>query len=110
MICIRQNICINCSRDNSNLIKVFIRWFNNGNVLKKIDGSGSSDKVSAIPHPVSKLRLFNYAIPTNETEYERKFRERKIQIQNFNHDYWCRINSSFKKVLVFNFVSLNSII
>lgn len=97
MICLRPNVYTNFGKDNS-VTKVFLRLINNGNVLKKNDCIESSDKVSAIPHPVSKLRLFNYGIPENETEYERKFRERKIEIQNFNHDYWCRINSSFKKV------------
>lgn len=56
-----------------------------------------SDKVSAIPHPISKLRLFNYAINENETEYEKRLRERRIQIQNFNHEYWSKINTEFNQ-------------
>ena len=58
-----------------------------------------SDKVSAIPHPISKLRLFNYAINENETEYEKRLRERRIQIQNFNHEYWSKINTEFNQVV-----------
>lgn len=57
------------------------------------------DKISAIPHPVSKLRLFSFAAEEKETDYERRLRKRRIQIQHFNHEYWSQINTEFNQVI-----------
>nr|XP_027195550.1 APOPT family protein Y39B6A.34, mitochondrial-like [Dermatophagoides pteronyssinus] len=91
-------------RNYDNIIVKIIRPITNRNDrLIQTSSSSSShkskqkDKVSAIPHPTSKLRLFNYAVQENETDYEKRLRLRRIQIQNLNHEYWSKINTEFNQ-------------
>lgn len=57
----------------------------------------SSDMVGP-PDPVSNLRKVIFRIPPNETELERKYRELRTEVQEWNQKFWEKHNSRFYQV------------
>ncbi|KAJ8725370.1 hypothetical protein PYW08_003553 [Mythimna loreyi] len=47
------------------------------------------------PDPVSNLRKVIFRIPPNETELERKYREMRTEVQEWNQTFWEKHNSRF---------------
>lgn len=60
------------------------------------------NQVSVVPHPLSKLRFIQYAVPKNESQQERELRLRQIELQEWNHQYWSKINQEFYEVILLN--------
>lgn len=60
----------------------------------------SCNQVSVMPHPISKLRFIQYAVPENESHQERELRLRRIELQEWNHQYWSKINQEFIEVIL----------
>lgn len=49
------------------------------------------------PHPVSNLRLYQFAEEPGESEAEKQYRLKRIEVQDWNHNYWLENNLSFQK-------------
>ena len=63
--------------------------------------NNNKDKISSVPHSISKLILLKIQEPsasTDESVRERTFREKRIETQNWNHKYWMENNLEFNKV------------
>lgn len=58
----------------------------------------SSDMVGP-PDPVSNLRKVIFRIPPNETELEKRYRELRSEVQEWNQKFWEKHNSRFYQVL-----------
>lgn len=56
------------------------------------------DQMSVSSHPVSRLRLIKLATRPDESERERMLRERRMELQAWNHQYWLANNSEFNQV------------
>ncbi|XP_063360081.1 COA8 family protein CG14806, mitochondrial [Cydia amplana] len=54
----------------------------------------NSDMVGP-PDPVSNLRKVIYKQPANETNLEKRYRELRMDIQKWNHNFWTQHNSRF---------------
>lgn len=54
----------------------------------------SSDMVGP-PDPVSNLRRIVFKQPPNETKLEKKFREMRAEVQEWNQSFWTAHNSRF---------------
>lgn len=50
------------------------------------------------PHPVSNLRPFQLHIPENESSIEKKFRQEREQVQQWNQEFWISHNNKFVEV------------
>ncbi|XP_041977010.1 COA8 family protein CG14806, mitochondrial [Aricia agestis] len=56
----------------------------------------SSDMIGP-PDPVSNLRRIVFKKPENETTLEKKYRELRIEVQEWNQNFWTQHNSRFFK-------------
>lgn len=54
--------------------------------------------MSVSAHPVSRLRLIKLATRTGESDRERTLRERRMELQAWNHQYWLANNSEFNQL------------
>ncbi|KAF9822393.1 hypothetical protein SFRURICE_017668 [Spodoptera frugiperda] len=54
----------------------------------------STDMVGP-PDPVSNLRKVIFRIPPNETELEKRYREMRAEVQEWNQHFWEKHNSTF---------------
>ena len=70
-------------------------------VVRQLSSNSSAneniDRVSP-PHSVSNLRLIKFVEPTNECQTEKDLRLRRIELQEWNHNYWRQNNSDFQRV------------
>lgn len=57
----------------------------------------TSDMVGP-PDPVSNLRRIVFKQPNNETKLEKKYREMRTEVQEWNQDFWTQHNSRFFQV------------
>ncbi len=57
--------------------------------------------MSVSAHPVSRLRLIKLATRTGESDRERTLRERRMELQAWNHQYWLANNSEFNQVSIY---------
>ncbi|CAG2113052.1 unnamed protein product [Medioppia subpectinata] len=55
------------------------------------------DRVSPVGHSVSNLRFTDWAKPVNETPVERQLRLKRVELQNWNHEYWLKNNTEFQR-------------
>lgn len=55
------------------------------------------------PDPVSNLRRIIFKQPVTETELEKKLREMRSEVQDWNQNFWTQHNSRFYKVCNFFF-------
>ena len=78
--------------------------FSSSSSAKQLDGHGSNpsqrDQMSVSAHPVSRLRLIKLATRTGESDRERTLRERRMELQAWNHQYWLANNSEFNQVRI----------
>lgn len=79
------------------LLPIFDNSYKSSNTKNEFSDD-TKDKISVVPHPTSKLRLFYYVEPLGETERERVLRQKRIELQSWNHEYWSRINTEFISV------------
>ncbi|KAJ0180256.1 hypothetical protein K1T71_003660 [Dendrolimus kikuchii] len=54
----------------------------------------TSDMVGP-PDPVSNLRRIVFREPSNETELEKKYRELRLEVQEWNQNFWTQHNLRF---------------
>lgn len=57
----------------------------------------STDMVGP-PDPVSNLRTVIFRQPINETQLEKRYRELRAEVQEWNHKFWAQHNSRFYQV------------
>lgn len=50
------------------------------------------------PDPVSNLRTIIFKEPLNETHLEKRYRELRADVQDWNHKFWTQHNSRFYQV------------
>lgn len=63
-----------------------------------VNGGRLRDQMSISSHPISRLRLIKLATRPGESEREGRLRERRMELQAWNHQYWLANNSEFNQV------------
>ncbi|ELT91240.1 hypothetical protein CAPTEDRAFT_108102, partial [Capitella teleta] len=47
--------------------------------------------------PVSNIRQFKYHVPKNETPIQKQLRNRREEVQEWNHAFWAKHNRNFQQ-------------
>lgn len=61
----------------------------------------TSDMVGP-PDPISNLRKIIFKQPSNETRLEKRYRELRMEVQEWNQKFWTQHNSRFFLVILCN--------